>query len=66
MDSFISTSGWFKEKDNRRPEEQDLIELRKRNKQPEMEADIIKQTALIKCASHSSKDSSTDLYPISK
>ena len=40
-------SGSFKEKDNRSPEEQELIELRKRNKQLEMEVDILKQAALI-------------------
>lgn len=40
-------SGSFKEKDNRPPEEQELIELRKRNKQLEMEVDILKQAALI-------------------
>lgn len=38
-------SGSFKEKDN--PEEQELITLRKRNKQLEMEVDILKQAALI-------------------
>lgn len=40
-------SGSFKEKDNRSPEEQEIIELRKRNKQLEMEVDILKQAALI-------------------
>jgi len=40
-------SGSFKEKDNRTPEEQELIELRKRNKELEMENDILKQAALI-------------------
>lgn len=40
-------SGSFKEKDNRSPEEQELIKLRKRNKQLEMENDILKQAALI-------------------
>lgn len=40
-------SGSFKEKDNRIPEEQELMELRKRNKQLEMEVDILKQAALI-------------------
>jgi len=40
-------SGSFKEKDNRLPVEQELIELRKRNKQLEMEVDILKQAALI-------------------
>ena len=43
----VETSGSFKEKDNRTPEEQELIELRKRNKQLEMENDILKQAALI-------------------
>jgi len=41
------STGSFKEKDNRTPEEQELIELRKRNKQLEMENDILKQAALI-------------------
>jgi transposase len=40
-------SGSFKEKDNRSPEELELMELRKRNKQLEMEVDILKQAALI-------------------
>jgi len=40
-------SGSFKEKDNQSPEEQELIVLRKRNKQLEMEVDILKQAALI-------------------
>lgn len=40
-------SGSFSEKDNRSPEEQELINLRKRNKQLEMEVDILKQAALI-------------------
>lgn len=40
-------SGSFKEKDNRSPEEQEVMELRKRNKQLEMEVDILKQAALI-------------------
>jgi transposase len=40
-------SGSFKEIDNRSPEEQELIALRKRNKQLEMEVDILKQAALI-------------------
>jgi transposase len=41
------TSGSFKEKDNRSDEENELIALRKRNKQLEMENDILKQAALI-------------------
>ena len=43
----LSTSGSFNGKDNRTAEEQELIELRKRNKQLEMENDILKQAALI-------------------
>ena len=39
--------GSFKEKDNRTPEEKELIKLRKRNQQLEMENDILKQAALI-------------------
>ena len=42
-----SNSGSFKEKDNRSDEEQELIELRKQNKQLLMENDILKQAALI-------------------
>ena len=41
------TTGSFKAKDNRTPEEQELIELRKQNKQLLMENDILKQAALI-------------------
>lgn len=37
----------FKEKDNRSEEEQELIQLRKKVKQLEMENDILKQAALI-------------------
>ncbi|MGD6794695.1 IS3 family transposase [Metabacillus indicus] len=40
-------SGSFKEKDNLTPEQKELNELRKRNKQLEMENDILKQAALI-------------------
>ena len=36
-----------KEKDNRTPEQQELIELRKRNKKLEMRNDISKQAVLI-------------------
>ena len=43
----LQKTGSFKEKDNRSPEEQELIELRKRNKQLEMENDILEQAALI-------------------
>jgi transposase len=41
------TTGSFKEKDNRSPEEQELIHLRKQLKQLQMENDILKQAALI-------------------
>jgi len=42
-----NSSGSFEEKDNRTPEEEELIKLRKRNQQLEMENDILKQAALI-------------------
>lgn len=41
------TSGSFKEKDNLTPEQAEMKELRKQNKQLEMENDILKQAALI-------------------
>ena len=50
LDKWIGqaeSSGSFKEKDNRTPEQQELIELRKQNKQLLMENDILKQAALI-------------------
>ena len=50
LDKWIKqaqTTGSFKEKDNRSDLENELIELRKRNKQLEMENDILKQAALI-------------------
>lgn len=37
------TTGSFKEKDNRSPEENELIKLKKENKQLKMENDILKQ-----------------------
>ena len=40
-------TGSFKEKDNRTSHETELIKLRKRNQQLEMENDILKQAALI-------------------
>ena len=50
LDKWIKqaqTTGSFKEKDNRSDLEKELIALRKRNKQLEMENDILKQAALI-------------------
>jgi len=42
-----STTGSFEEKDNRTPEEEELIRLRKENQRLSMENDILKQAALI-------------------
>ena len=42
-----SNSGSFKEKDNRTPEEEKLIQLEKELRQLKMENDILKQAALI-------------------
>jgi transposase len=50
LDKWVRQSennGSFKEKDQLTPEQKELIELRKRNKQLEMENDILKQAALI-------------------
>ena len=41
------STGSFKEKDNLTPEQVELIALRKKNQQLEMENDILKQAALI-------------------
>ncbi|SNT32479.1 transposase [Anaerovirgula multivorans] len=41
------TTGSFKEKENRSPEENELIKLRKENQHLKMENDILKQAALI-------------------
>ena len=41
------STGSFKEKDNRSPEESELIKLRKENQHLKMENDILKQAALI-------------------
>jgi transposase len=49
LDKWVSqsqTSGSFKEKDNLSSEKQELIRLRKENKQLQMENDILKQAAL--------------------
>jgi transposase len=41
------SSGSFQEKDNRTPEQEELISLRKENQKLAMENDILKQAALI-------------------
>lgn len=50
LDKWIAqadNSGPFKENDNRTPEQEELIKLRKQNQQLKMENDILKQAALI-------------------
>lgn len=42
-----ANSGSFHEKDNRTPEQEELIKLRKENQQIKMENDILKQAVLI-------------------
>ena len=42
-----STTGSIEEKDNRTPEQEELIKLRKENQKLAMENDILKQAALI-------------------
>lgn len=44
---YYNNSGSFKVKDNRNEQQKELLALRKRNKQLEMENDILKQAALI-------------------
>ena len=43
----IRNSGSTRAADNRTPEQNELIELRRRNRQLEMEVDVLKQAALI-------------------
>ena len=43
----IRNSGSTRASDNRTPEQNELIELRRRNRQLEMEVDVLKQAALI-------------------
>jgi len=43
----INTTGSSHEKDNRTPEQEELIRLRKENQKLKMENDILKQAALI-------------------
>lgn len=45
--SRINATGSSKEKDNRTPEQEELIRLRKENEKLRMENDILKQAALI-------------------
>lgn len=45
--SQFRNSGSFEEKDNRSPEEEELLKLRKENQKLAMENDILKQAALI-------------------
>jgi len=40
-------SGSFEEKDNRTPEQEEMLKLRKKNQRLAMENDILKQAALI-------------------
>ena len=50
LDKWISqseNSGSFKEKDNRTPEQEELLRLRKENQHLKMENDVLKQAALI-------------------
>jgi len=50
LDKWIiraQSTGSFREKDNRSPEEDELLRLRKENQQLKMENDILKQAALI-------------------
>lgn len=50
LDKWIKqaqATGSFREKDNRSPEEEELIKLRKENQHLKMENDILKQAALI-------------------
>lgn len=50
FNSWIKRSkatGSFKEKDNRNPEQNELIQIRKENQKLKMENDILKQAALI-------------------
>lgn len=43
----INATGSSKEKDNRTPEQQELLDLRKENYRLKMELDVLKQAALI-------------------
>jgi len=43
----INATGSSRDKDNRTPEEQEMLRLRKENQQVRMENDVLKQAALI-------------------
>ena len=43
----INATGSSRDKDNRTPEEQEMLRLRKENQQLRMENDVLKQAALI-------------------
>jgi transposase len=43
----INVTGSSKEKDNRTPEQEELLRLRKENQKLKMEVDVLKQAALI-------------------
>jgi len=45
--NYYNNTGSFKEIDNKTETEKELIKLQKRNRQLEMEVDILKQAALI-------------------
>ncbi|BDP58748.1 hypothetical protein EfmJHP36_32270 (plasmid) [Enterococcus faecium] len=47
MDEASTINGLIQKRDNLTPEQAELIALRKKNKQLEMENDILKQAALI-------------------
>ncbi|MEI2659945.1 MAG: IS3 family transposase [Bifidobacterium adolescentis] len=61
----IRNSGSTKAADNRTPEQNELIELRKRNRQLEMEVDVLEQAALIFARKQAVIRANASRYPIS-
>ncbi|WP_302694884.1 IS3 family transposase [uncultured Bifidobacterium sp.] len=61
----IRNSGSTKAADNRTPEQNELIELRKRSRQLEMEVDVLKQAALIFARKLAVIRANASRYPIS-